>query len=406
IINLKKSQLLGVGVPIDTVSATAALIGCTVLKSPFKYLGIKVVGNMSLVNAWEDSIGKIKARLSMCSEICASFYGIFASKFFNGIQGGDRKIAWVQWAKVLSPKNNGGLGVPSYYALNRALLFKWVWRFLSRDCSLWFRFITAIHGSSIQPRSSVQTSIWGSIIKEVHALKLQGVDLLAHCKLRVGSGRSIRFWSDVWIGDIQLSCLFPRLFALESNKDCLVAEKLHGSLDDSFRRPVRGGVEAHQFVLLQGLMETVVHSNVDDRWVWINFVPIKVNVFAWKLHLDRLPTRTNLARRGVEVWFTRCPACDEENISWSPVGSNADWLGWFSSIRLGSKIKGLLKGVFFVAWWSIWSFRNQLLFTSQNPRRSGLFDDIVTRSFTWCHARCKSSFSWDNWLQHPYLLSL
>nr|GFB29710.1 hypothetical protein [Tanacetum cinerariifolium] len=79
---------------------------------------------------------------------------------------------------------------------------------------------------------------------------------------------SIRLWRDVWIGDIQLSCLFPWLFALESNKDCLVVEKLHGSLDDSFRRPVRGSVEAHQFVLLQGLMETIVLSNVDDRWVW------------------------------------------------------------------------------------------------------------------------------------------
>ncbi|GKF25912.1 hypothetical protein Tco_0081806, partial [Tanacetum coccineum] len=45
--------------------------------------------------------------------------------FFNGIQEGDRKIAWVKWSKVLASKKFGGLGVSSFFALNRALLFKW-----------------------------------------------------------------------------------------------------------------------------------------------------------------------------------------------------------------------------------------------------------------------------------------
>ncbi|GKA31311.1 hypothetical protein Tco_0717616, partial [Tanacetum coccineum] len=57
--------------------------------------------------------------------------------FFNGIRDGEKKIAWVSWSKVLASKSNGGLGVSSFYALNRGLLFKWIWRFLSRDSSLW-----------------------------------------------------------------------------------------------------------------------------------------------------------------------------------------------------------------------------------------------------------------------------
>nr|GEV07607.1 RNA-directed DNA polymerase, eukaryota [Tanacetum cinerariifolium] len=43
---------------------------------------------------------------------------------------------------------------------------------------------------------------------------------------------------------------------------------------------------------------------------WIKSIPIKVNVFAWKLFLDRLPTRSNLARRNVSIPSLACPLCD------------------------------------------------------------------------------------------------
>nr|GFA02544.1 RNA-directed DNA polymerase, eukaryota [Tanacetum cinerariifolium] len=47
---------------------------------------------------------------------------------FNGHETSSKKASWVQWNKVLVPKDNGGLGVSSLYALNRGLMFKWVWR--------------------------------------------------------------------------------------------------------------------------------------------------------------------------------------------------------------------------------------------------------------------------------------
>ncbi|GKG06792.1 RNA-directed DNA polymerase, eukaryota, partial [Tanacetum coccineum] len=40
-------------------------------------------------------------------------------------------------------------------------------------------------------------------------------------------------------------------------------------------------------------------ENVATRW--IKTIHIKVNVFTWKLHLDRLPTRSNLLKRGIQV---------------------------------------------------------------------------------------------------------
>ncbi|GJY61398.1 hypothetical protein Tco_0462055 [Tanacetum coccineum] len=64
--------------------------------------------------------------------------------FFYGVDGSDRKLAWIGWNMVLTSKKNGGLGVSSIFSHNRALLFKWVWRFLTDGSPLWTRFIKAI----------------------------------------------------------------------------------------------------------------------------------------------------------------------------------------------------------------------------------------------------------------------
>ncbi|GJY55910.1 RNA-directed DNA polymerase, eukaryota [Tanacetum coccineum] len=382
--------------------------------------------------------------------------------FFNGVQDDDRKIAWVKWVKVLASRKHGGLGVSSFYALNRALLLKWVWRFLTRDNSLWSRYIHASHGSNGKDLSAAYSSNWSSIVKEVNVLKNQGIDFLSHCKIKIGNGRSMRFWKDEWIGDSCLCHKFPRLFALEVDKECNVDVKLNALVTSSFRRAVRGGVESSQLALMQDILRSVSLTNSEDRWIWdmsgdgdfrvkdvrnlldetflpksdsptrwVKSIPIKINIFAWKVSMDRLPTRSNLVRRGVLVSPVSCPigctaqedlnhilfSCDMAtgvsrlicrwwNQVWTPVDSYNSWIAWFKLIRMPSSSKGVLEGVFYITWWSIWNFRNILLFTTKKPRKEVLFDDIVMRSFNWCSARSKSSFRWDSWVQHPYLLSL
>nr|GEZ54817.1 hypothetical protein [Tanacetum cinerariifolium] len=293
----------GVGVNDSLVNEAAGSIGCSVMKAPFKYLGVMVGNSMSKISAWDEMVGKIKSRLSkwkvnnlsiggrlmllkavLGSTIInpMSLYKVLKfvlhemessrRNFFNGAQGVDRKISWV-------------------------------WRFLSHENSLWFRFISAMHDSSIQPRSSSYCSNWLSILREVSSLKLQGIDFLSHCKRRVGSGMQTRFWEDLWLGETPFRELFPR-----------------------------GGVESQQLEIIKDLVRLMVLSNVDDRWAWdlngdgdfcikdardlmdevllpkenvatrwIKTIPIKVNVFAWKLRLDRLPTRSNLFKRGVQL---------------------------------------------------------------------------------------------------------
>ncbi|GKA07670.1 RNA-directed DNA polymerase, eukaryota [Tanacetum coccineum] len=256
--------------------------------------------------------------------------------------------------------------------------------------------------------------------------------------------------------------LFPRLFALDTVKDISVACKLQSPLVSSFRRNVRGGIEEQQLEHLLALLDFVILFNSNDRWVsdlngdrvfrvkdvrnlldefflpradvptrWVKNIPIKVNIFAWKLALDRLPTRANLVQRNVVTESQSCPLCDAilEDTShlffncslardvtrllcrWWNLGvqsfsSYAEWLVWFNSVRLASNLKVILEGVFYVTWWSLWNFRNQLLFASKKPRKESIFDDIVLRSFCWCKARGSSKLRWDSWIQHPYLISL
>nr|GEY70953.1 RNA-directed DNA polymerase, eukaryota [Tanacetum cinerariifolium] len=181
---------------------------------------------------------------------------------------GDRKIAWVKWSKVLASKKYRGLGVSSFYALNRAFLFKWVWRYLSHDNSLCSRVISAIHGLNGQVFSAAFSSTRSSIINEVNSLKDKGVDLISHCKIRVGKGKCTSFWNDLWIGDSLLKLSFPRLYALEEKKHISVADKMRTSFSFSFRRPVRGGVESQQHDHLSVLLDSIILSNMEDIWFW------------------------------------------------------------------------------------------------------------------------------------------
>ncbi|GJT58236.1 cytosolic glyceraldehyde-3-phosphate dehydrogenase [Tanacetum coccineum] len=175
-----------------------------------------------------------------------------------------------------------------------------------------------MHGSTLPNLSPFCFSTWNSIIREVYMLKDSGVDLISHCHIRVGNGLCTQFWNEVWIGDTQLRVMFPRIYALEINKDCTGADKLQYSVTSSLRRTVRGGVEASQLDLLQKTIEATMLSNMEDRWVWdlngegvfrvkdvrtlldecflpkaptatrwVKYVPIKINFFAWKLMKTR-----------------------------------------------------------------------------------------------------------------------
>nr|GEY88388.1 RNA-directed DNA polymerase, eukaryota [Tanacetum cinerariifolium] len=158
-----------------------------------------------------------------------------------------------------------------------------------------------------------------------------------------------------------------------------VASKLgSSSVDASFRRSVRDGVERQQWDDLNSVSGSVTLYASKDRWICdLNgngvFRVKEINVFAWRVRLDRLPTRNNLVRRGVVLDSSLCPLCglvpddihhflfrcDTAKLvfhricrwwdqDWHDLLSFSDWNAWFSAIRLPSRIKLILERVFYI----------------------------------------------------------
>ncbi|GKB20997.1 RNA-directed DNA polymerase, eukaryota, reverse transcriptase zinc-binding domain protein [Tanacetum coccineum] len=259
-INLNKSKIMGINVESAQVIQAAAKLGCLVLKCPFYYLGTRVGGSMTRVQAWQEIVEKVKSRLSKWKSKTLSIGGrltllksvlgsipvfhmsIFKvpskvlhilesirSHFFNGHDPGSKKASWVKWNNVLTDKKRGGLGVSSLFALNRGLMIKWVWKFLSQKDSLWTKVIVAIHGVGGKIHSewtSTGKSCWLSILSEVRSLQRKGMYVFDYLTHKMGNGESTKFWLDHWHTRGIFKDIFPRLYALESSKDVTVSSKI------------------------------------------------------------------------------------------------------------------------------------------------------------------------------------
>nr|GEU76589.1 RNA-directed DNA polymerase, eukaryota, reverse transcriptase zinc-binding domain protein [Tanacetum cinerariifolium] len=241
--------------------------------------------------------------------------------FFNGIDHKGKKQAWISWNKVLASKDNGGLGVSSFFSLIRYLLFKWVWRFRSHPKSLWAKVIMEIHGDDGKLDMLVKNhspSLWLDIVSEVQLLKTKGIDLMGFMLKNMGNGEGTLLWDHVWRGERTFKSLYPRVYALETQKKVTVVSLDFLSL--SFRRAPRSGAEEDQYIQLVKDMEGVFLVDMKDRLSplvstktrWIRAVPIKINIHAWKVKLDSLPTRVNISKRGIVIDSILCPRCNME----------------------------------------------------------------------------------------------
>nr|GEX73602.1 RNA-directed DNA polymerase, eukaryota, reverse transcriptase zinc-binding domain protein [Tanacetum cinerariifolium] len=261
-INMRKSKILGVHVKSDRVKEAALRLGCLTLKTPFLYLGSKVGGSMSRLHEWDEVVERVKIRLSKWKMKSLSIGGLL------------RRCMGIR-AKIDAEVKIG-----------------------SRSC-------------------------WLNIVLEAKILKQKGITLRDFMRIKLGNGENISFWEDCWTEGDSLRNRFPCLYTLESCKRITVGEKMRQpSLEFSFRRNTRGGVEQEQLGDLVTLMHDVSLTPMADRWTWalensgeltvssvrkhiddklipgvgsktrwIKYVPIKVNVNAWKVKLDVLPTR-------------------------------------------------------------------------------------------------------------------
>nr|GEW58512.1 hypothetical protein [Tanacetum cinerariifolium] len=302
-INLHKSKLMGINIPQEDVFMADNSIGCTTLTVPFNYLGVKM-------SVYKVLMGVLNRMESM------------RRNFFNGVDNNDRKLTMIGWKKILASKKKGVLGVSSFFAINRALLFKW------------------------------------------------GINLHAFVKKKVGDGDQTLFLEDSWLSYPPLKNIFPRLYALETNKHASVVAKFRDtSMSASFKRVSRGGLREEQFQLLVDKVAPVILSSIKDRWfgplilgfglrdffspffhaMWLVGFCLKLLVGgSWIfrifiLRLERLLLTffsCNVARQllfKVARWW---------ELDIQDFHSYVDWLSWFNGLRLSKGHKCVLEGVF------------------------------------------------------------
>lgn len=49
----------------------------------------------------------------------------------------NKSMAWVSWKSVCKPKDSGEVGIKDSVLFNRALLTKWLWRFIKENDAIW-----------------------------------------------------------------------------------------------------------------------------------------------------------------------------------------------------------------------------------------------------------------------------
>ncbi|GJX09421.1 RNA-directed DNA polymerase, eukaryota [Tanacetum coccineum] len=277
------------------------------------------------------------------------------------------------------------------------------------------KFIKTIYGEdgALNSSSSLsKPSPWLNIIREVTILRTKDINLLDLIRKKVGNELNTLFWEDPLLDDLALKHKFPRLYALDNYKQMTVSEKInHASMVDTFCRPPRAGAEEEQlgefFVKsVRQLIDDSILPNEEVSARWVKVMPTKINVFAWRVCLDKLPTKCNLSLKSIDISTIVCPLCHASIKSGSHIffscpmachlwrklmrwreledidlASYDDWLLWINLSRLSKRLKEILEGVCYVKWWLIWRIRNQFLFGATNPRRELLFDDLVQISF-------------------------
>lgn len=169
-----------------------------------------------------------------------------------------------------------------------------------------------------------------------------GVDLSSLFHRVIGLGDKTYFWKDVWLEDLKLKDRFPNLYAIDDAKNCFIRDRIwvdsNGNLcfNWCWKRHLRRGREETQFLELSEALNQVRLSKDKDTWQWrdgthdnfsiqdlrkivtdcsmirdlsfkwSNWIPIKINCFAWRLFQNRIPLLNNLLERGVNVSSSLC----------------------------------------------------------------------------------------------------
>ncbi|GKB78544.1 RNA-directed DNA polymerase, eukaryota, reverse transcriptase zinc-binding domain protein, partial [Tanacetum coccineum] len=152
--------------------------------------------------------------------------------------------------------------------------------------------------------------------------------------------------------------------------------------------------KGYSVALARHLIDSHILDVSPNATRWNQNIPIKVNVFLWRLSLNKLPSRVNLDKKYIDVDSILCPICndDVESVNhhfftcdmakdlWAmlarwweldiPFCSNmAEWFVWLDSLTISHKARVFFEGVGGTLLWFIWFFRYQLVFSTTPPKK-------------------------------------
>lgn len=140
-----------------------------------------------ITNFWTSTFILPKACITKINSLCSSFLWHGSSEAAHS--------AKVAWETIMLSKDEGGLGCRDLRAWNKACSIKLIWLLFKSSGSIWVAwFIQEILGGEL-------STFWTIKPKQRHpwfVKKLLGLRDLAFrwIKVKVGSGASVRFWSD------------------------------------------------------------------------------------------------------------------------------------------------------------------------------------------------------------------
>jgi hypothetical protein len=318
-----------------------------------------------------------------------------------------------KWNVVCRPKDQGGLGIHDLELKNKALLGKWLARFLTED-GVWQNLLRrkyvgskAISQVSWKPGDS---HFWAGIM----ATKKH---FFPYGSFSIMDGSEIRFWEDKWLGTTTLREKYPALYRIVRHKDVTLQDVMETSPPSmTFRRDVVGPRLASWNELLHKLASVQLVQGKDIfRWelnkngifsvksmyealieaiqpvynnknIWKLRMPLKTKVFSWYLRRGVILTKDNLAKRN---WHgcKKCVFCQEDETIkhlffhcrfakaiWSiiqigsslhPPPSIANIFGnWLNGVEV--RFKNLIRVGAIAIIWSLWLCRNDKVFNDKN----------------------------------------